>query len=104
VAVTSIAFAALVWLHLITPWSLLVFSFIVTVASAATAPAWQAVVPQLVPREDLPSAIAANSVGINVSRAVGPALGGLMVVAFGIAAPFWVNGFSNVGVIAALIR
>ena len=104
VTITSIAFAALVWLHLITPWSLLVFSFIVTVASAATAPAWQAVVPQLVPREDLPSAIAANSVGINVSRAVGPALGGLMVVAFGIAAPFWVNGFSNVGVIAALIR
>jgi len=104
VAVTSTAFAALVWLHLITPWSLLVFSFIVTVASAVTAPAWQAVVPQLVPRADLPSAIAANSVGINVSRAVGPALGGLMVVALGIAAPFWVNAFSNVGVIAALIR
>ena len=104
VAVTGTAFAVLVWLHLITPWSLLVLSFIVTVASAATAPAWQAVVPLLVPRPELPSAIAANSVGINVSRAVGPALGGLMVVAFGIAAPFWVNAFSNVGVIAALIR
>jgi MFS family permease len=104
VTVTSAAFAALVWLHLITPWSLLVFSFLVTVASAVTAPAWQAVVPQLVPKPELPSAIAANSVGINVSRAVGPALGGLMVVAFGIAAPFWVNAVSNVGVIAALIR
>jgi MFS family permease len=104
VTVTSAAFAVLVWLHLITPWSLLVFSFLVTVASAVTAPAWQAVVPQLVPKPELPSAIAANSVGINVSRAVGPALGGLMVVAFGIAAPFWVNAVSNVGVIAALIR
>ncbi len=104
VAVTSTAFAALVWLHLITPTSLLVLSFVVAVANAATAPAWQAVVPQLVPRPELPSAIAANSVGINVSRAVGPALGGLMVVAFGITAPFWVNGFSNVGVIGALIR
>ena len=104
VTVTSAAFAVLVWLHLITPWSLLVFSFLVTVASAVTAPAWQSVVPQLVPKPELPSAIAANSVGINVSRAVGPALGGLMVVAFGIAAPFWVNAVSNVGVIAALIR
>jgi MFS family permease len=104
VAVTSTAFAVLVWLHLITPWSLLALSFVVAGANAATAPAWQAVVPRLVPRPELASAIAANSVGINVSRAVGPALGGLMVVAFGIAAPFWVNAFSNVGVIAALIR
>jgi len=104
VAVTSTVFAVLVWLHLITPGSLLVLSFVVAVANAATAPAWQAVVPLLVPRPELPSAIAVNSVGINVSRAVGPALGGLMVVAFGIAAPFWVNAFSNVGVIAALIR
>ena len=45
-----------------------------------------------------------NSVGINVSRAVGPALGGLMVVTLGIAAPFWFNAFSNAGVIAALVR
>jgi MFS family permease len=104
VAVTSTLFAVLVWLHLITPWSLLALSFVVAVANAATAPAWQAVVPRLVPKPELPSAIAANSVGINVSRAVGPALGGLLVVAFGITAPFWVNAFSNLGVIAALIR
>jgi MFS family permease len=104
VTVTSTAFAVLVWLHLITPVSLLVFTFIVTVASAVTAPVWQAVVPLLVPKPELPSAVAANSVGVNVSRAVGPALGGLMVVALGIAAPFWFNAFSNVGVIAALVR
>jgi MFS family permease len=104
VTVTSTAFAVLVWLHLITPVSLLVFTFIVTVASAVTAPAWQAVVPQLVPKPELTSAVAANSVGINVSRAVGPALGGMMVVTLGIAAPFWFNAVSNVGVIAALVR
>jgi len=104
VTVTGTAFAVLVWLHFITPTSLIVFTFIVTVASAVTAPAWQAVVPQLVPKPELPSAVAANSVGINVSRAVGPALGGLMVVTLGIAAPFWFNAVSNVGVIAALIR
>ena len=104
VTLTSTAFAALVWLHFITPVTLLVFSFIVTAASAMTAPAWQAVVPQLVPKSDLPAAIAANSVGINVSRAVGPALGGVMIATAGIAAPLWFNAFSNIGVIGALVR
>ena len=103
IMITSTAFAALVWLHLITPVSLLLFSFIVTVGSAITAPGWQAVVPDLVPKPDLPAAVAANSVGINVSRAVGPAIGGLLVGAIGIAAPFWLNAFSNLGVIVALV-
>src|SRR5580698_450041 len=103
ITIVSAAFAALVWLHLVGPVSLLVFSFIVTVGSAMTAPAWQTVVAQLVPRSDLPSAVAANSVGINVSRAIGPAIGGVLIGALGIAAPFWVDAFSNVGVIAALI-
>ncbi len=104
ITLISTAFAALVWLHLITPGSLLLFCFIVTVGSALTAPAWQAVVSQLVPKSDLPSAVAANSVGINVSRAVGPALGGVLVGALGIAAPFWLDAISNIGVIAALMR
>src|SRR5208283_4826906 len=104
IMVTSTAFAALVWLHLITPVSLLVLSFIVTVGSAITAPGWQAIVPELVPKAELPAAVAANSVGINVSRAVGPAIGGFLVGAIGIAAPFWVNGFSNLGVIVSLLR
>jgi MFS family permease len=103
ITVVSAAFAALVWLHLVTPGSLLVFSFIVTVGSALTAPAWQSVVAQLVPKADLPSAVAANSVGINVSRAIGPAIGGVLIGAVGIAAPFWLDAFSNIGVIAALI-
>src|ERR1700731_1768081 len=61
ITIVSTAFAALVWLDLITPGSLLLFSFIVTVGSAMTAPAWQSVVAQLVPKPDLPSAVAANS-------------------------------------------
>src|ERR1700685_4560037 len=56
ITIVSAAFAALVWLHLVGPVSLLVFSFIVTVGSAMTAPAWQTVVAQLVPKSDLPSA------------------------------------------------
>jgi predicted MFS family arabinose efflux permease len=103
ILVSSTVFAALVWMHLITPVSLLLLSFIVTVGSAITAPAWQAVVPQLVPKSDLSPAVAANSVGINVSRAIGPALGGALIGAFGIAAPFWLNAFSNAGVIAVLL-
>ncbi len=102
ITIVSAVFAALIWLRLITPGSLLVFSFVVAVGSAMTAPAWQSVVSKLVPKPDLPSAVAANSVGINVSRAIGPALGGVIVGAFGIAAPFWLDAFSNLGVIAAL--
>jgi MFS family permease len=103
ITITSTAFAALVWLGLITPSSLLVFSFIVAAGSAITAPAWQTVVAKLVPKPDLPAAVAANSVGVNVSRAIGPALGGVIIGALGIAAPFWLDAFSNIGVIAALI-
>jgi MFS family permease len=103
VTVTSTTFAVLVWLHLIGPASLLILSFLVSVGSALTAPAWQAIVTQLVPKPELQSAVAANSVGINISRAVGPALGGLLVVSFGLGAPFWVNAVSNIGVVAALL-
>jgi predicted MFS family arabinose efflux permease len=96
------AFAVLVWQHLVTPAILLLCIFLLEAASAVTAPAWQSVVPLLVPREDLPAAVAMNSVGINVSRAVGPALSGVITAASSIAAPFWVNAVSNVGVIGAL--
>ena len=91
ITIVSAAFAAMVWLHLITPVSLLLFSFVVTVGVAMTAPAWQSVVAMLVPEPDLPSAVAANSVGINVGRAIGPALGGVIIGALGIAAPFWLD-------------
>jgi predicted MFS family arabinose efflux permease len=99
----SIVFAVLVTRHSITPKSLLLMTFIVSVGSAMTSPAWQAVVPVLVPKAELSPAIALNSAGVNVSRAVGPALGGILVAAFGIAAPFWIDAFSNAGVIGGLL-
>jgi MFS family permease len=99
----SAVYAALVSLHLATPGNLLLFTFLINVAGALTSPAWQSVVTQLVPRSDLPAAIAANSVGVNISRALGPALGGLIIVALGIAAPFWLNAICNVAVIIALL-
>src|SRR5262249_46661666 len=103
VTIISTIFAVIVWLNLATPLNLLLFTFLTSIANTLTSPAWQAVVPQLVPKPDLSAAIAANSVGMNVSRAVGPALGGVIVARLGIAAPFWVNAFSNLGVIGVLL-
>ena len=101
--VASAMFAALVTFDLATPVTLLLFMFVIGAASAMTAPPWQSIVPSLVPREVLPAAVAANSVGINISRAVGPALSGVITAAYGIAAPFWLNAFSNIGTLAALV-
>jgi predicted MFS family arabinose efflux permease len=90
-------------LGLATPCNLLLFTFLIGAAGALTTPAWQSIVPQLVPREDLRPAIAANGAGVNVSRAIGPALGGALVAKAGIGAPFWINAISNFGVIGALL-
>ena len=104
-ATTAIAaiFAALVSLDRITPTSLLVLTFLLSAVGALSTPVWQSVVPQLVPRHDLSPAIAANSVGVNISRAVGPAAGGVITAAAGVAAPFWLNAISNLGIIGALL-
>jgi MFS family permease len=104
ILIVSVVFAALVWLDRVTPIRLLLFAFLVQVGAALVAPAWQSIVPQLIPKkEELPAAVAANSVGVNFSRAVGPGLGGVLTASLGIAAPFWVNAFSNLGSIGALL-
>jgi MFS family permease/quinol monooxygenase YgiN len=99
VALIAALFAALVSANVVTPWILLLFMFLIGTVEALEAPSWQSIVPQLVPKEDLAPAIAANSVGINISRAIGPALAGLIIAVFGIAAPFWLVAVSNFGVI-----
>lgn len=101
-AILSGVFAAYVWFNWVTPSSLLWFLFLISVCGALTSPAWQAVVPSLVPKESLPSAISANSVGFNVSRTVGPALAGAIIGPLGIASPFVFNAVSNCGVIGVL--
>ena len=87
----------------VTPLILLAFTFLAGSAAALISPAWQAIVPQLVPRQDLPAAVALNGAGVNASRAVGPALAGVIIAAMGLAAPFWLNAISYLGVIAALV-
>ncbi|WP_460290865.1 MFS transporter, partial [Bradyrhizobium diazoefficiens] len=88
---------------LINPSILLLFTFLLVAGSACTAPAWQSIVPQLVPKQDLAAAVATNGVGVNISRAIGPALGGIVIGVLGIAAPFWINALSNFAVIGALL-
>jgi MFS family permease len=83
-------FAALVSFGLATTGALLVATFLLGIGGALSSPAWQALTPLLVPRRDLDSAISANSVGYSLSRAVGPALGGIVIAALGISVPFWV--------------
>jgi MFS family permease len=102
-AVLSGVFAAYVWFNWVTAVSLLWFMFLVSVCGALTSPAWQAVVPSLVPKEELPGAVSANSVGFNLSRAVGPALAGAIIGPLGIAVPFVFNAVSNFGVIGVLL-
>jgi MFS family permease len=96
------ALAWLVALHRVTTIDLLVFTFLQGVASALVSPTWQAIVPQLVEPEDLSPAVALNSAGINISRAVGPALTGLVIAWWGMSSPFWIDSASGIGVIAAL--
>jgi predicted MFS family arabinose efflux permease len=96
-------YAAMVALGLATADNLLLFTFLIGAAGAMTVPAWQSVVPQLVPKEDLTAAVSANSVGVNVSRALGPALGGAAITGLGIASPFYINAISNLAVFGALL-
>jgi MFS family permease len=102
-AVVAALCAVLVAFDLMTPNLLLLFTFLLGVGAALMAPAWQSIVPQLVLRQDLPAAVANNGVGVNISRAIGPALGGIIIGVAGIAAPFWLNAFSNFAAIGALV-
>jgi len=99
----SAIYAAMVWFGLATPGNLLLFTLLIGAAGALTAPAWQAVVPLLVSKDDLSAGVAANSIGINISRALGPALGGAAISAFGIAAPFLANAIADLGIIGSLL-
>lgn len=84
--------------------SLLIFTFLLGAGAALNAPAWQAITPDLVSREEIPSAVALGSAGFNVSRAVGPALGGLLIAAAGPAFNFLLNAVSFLGVMIVVYR
>jgi MFS family permease len=101
--------AVLTFVGVITPVTLLLFTFLLNIGSAMNNPAWQAIVPELVPREEIPNAVTLNAASNNIARALGPALGGLMIAAFavphrGAGWVFALNSASFAGVIWILWR
>jgi MFS family permease len=102
--VLAFTLAVLTWLKVITVWEVVVLSFLNGMAMAMNAPSYQALVPRLVPREDLTNAIALNSAQFNMSRIVGPTLGGYAMAAVGMAGNFFLNGLSFLAVLFALIH
>lgn len=100
----SIALTVFAYLGLLTPWLLLMFTFLIGCGTALNNPSWQASVGDIVPREILPTAVTLNSVGFNITRSVGPAIGGAIVAAAGAAAAFAVNAMSYFAIIYALFR
>jgi MFS family permease len=98
------ALGVLTLLQLTTAWVLIGFVFALGVGSAMMLPAWAAIVPDLVPPDDMPSAIALNSLAINVSRAIGPAIAGVLVAAVGPWLVFVLNALSYIGILTVLLR
>jgi MFS family permease len=98
----TLALAGLASVNQLSPTALLVFTLAIGCASALTAPAWQAIQPEVVPRDQIPAAATLASVSVNIARAVGPAIGGVVVAWIGPAAVFAINAFSFLGIIVAL--
>jgi MFS family permease len=98
------ALGILTWLEMTTAWALLGFTFALGVGAAMMMPAWAAIVPDLVPSQEMPSAIALNSIAINVSRAIGPAIAGVLVAVVGAWLVFVLNALSYIGILAVLLR
>ena len=90
-------------LGLLTPWLLLFLTFVLGSGAALRLAAYQALVGDLVPREEIPGAVALNSVGFNIARSTGPALGGSIVAAAGAQAAFLFNALSNLPIIVVLL-
>lgn len=102
--VSAATLGVLTVLDATTPWVLLILTFALGAGAAMNAPAWQAMIPDAVPSADLPAAVALTGVSLNIARAVGPAVGGAIVVAAGVWAVFLLNAASFLGVMVVLYR
>jgi predicted MFS family arabinose efflux permease len=98
----AFSLASLVGFGVVKVWHILALSFVVGTAQAFGGPAYQALIPSLVEPEDLPNAIALNSIQFNLARVIGPAVGGIIFTTFGYAWCFSLNGVSYIAVILTL--
>ena len=95
--------ATLFALGVVQVWHILCLSFVVGLAQAFGGPAYQALIPTLIDQEDLPNAIALNSIQFNLARIIGPVLGGLALTELGATWCFGLNGVSFIAVIISLL-
>src|SRR5687768_13336693 len=99
----AFALAALVYWDVVRIWHVLTLSVITGLAQAFGGPAYQSLMPSLVDKQDLPNAIAFNSLQFNLARVIGPLLAGAALTAFGMVACFGLNGLSFLAVIIAIL-
>src|SRR5215468_79829 len=102
--VAAAILGALTLLGSVNPWVLLFFTFLMGVGAVMNDPAWQAITPEVISPQRHASAVALNSAGFNVARAMGPALGGIVVAAAGAGWSFLLNAASFFGVIFFLYK
>ena len=102
--VVSFVLSVCAWTGILTPWLLLLFTFLIGCGGAFNNPAWQASVGDMVPRTQLAGAVALNGMGFNMARSVGPAIGGIIVASAGPAVAFAVNAVSKIGLVSVLGR
>jgi MFS family permease len=90
----GVVLSIVTWVGGMTPVLLLAFTFLLGAGSAVQGPAYQALIPEIVPREIIPSAAALSSIGVNIARSIGPALAGLAIASIGIPFVFALNAVS----------
>lgn len=101
---TAALMAFMAWRGRLHPWELLVLLLLLGLGSAIHLPGWQTLLQDLVTRDKTAAAVSLNSIGFNLARSIGPALGGFLVGTVGAAWVFAINAFSFVAVLAGLWR
>src|SRR5690606_22367952 len=102
--VVSAGLAFLAFSGGMTPWLLLAFTFMIGCGTALHHPPRQGSMGDIVPREDIPQAVSLNAMSFNIMRSIGPALGGAIVAAAGVAVAFVLNAVSYIPLLYALSR
>ena len=100
--ITTLGMGVLVASGFLQVWHLFAFTFITGIAWSFVDPVRQSLVPNVVPKKDLMNAVALNSAAFNLTKVIGPSLGGLLIVVFGVAGNFFVQGATYVGVLFSI--
>ncbi len=104
VLTVALMLSGLQFFGLMTPWLLLALTFALDSGSALRYPAYQTTIGEILPREMIPSALVLSSIGWNIARATGPALGGIIIAVWGVPAAFAINAVLNTYIIFVLVR